>query len=1067
MNILFHVENSQEIGKIMNGYDVADFIIPPEYYIEQDKQEKFEELRKLDKLFENSGIDTYRYYKQKIEWSESQGTDRLYGNVTEGNLPAEAVSLFENSKILQSFEWRQLYLGFADFAYYACLQGDFHLTASRSYADWVHQLNKLFNPGYDGDYTHLLTVVMTQVLSEINGYYIHKDSVDKATKKRKDFIYVFQKQERTRLYFLQQFLEQKRRASINRSFSDKLSREFPASASIWWSHYYNDSANYEGNQQEVNAQYKRDIHAAELDHLVIMDLLFEDLKSTNFATENELYHLLIETMIDETTRKLEERDNLDGFTNTLEDDIKKFHEYLETRRREQGDVEPAVNVQSRVEHNKYATYDLVKRVVMVQLNTFQLESNSKEYSEKFLTVNTLASRIQNWMKNSDSNTDFTEMCTTLLDKNYENSLQFKSWIEQAYPSFDMKYQNVWVSNEKYFFDTMQRHTLSHDDIKNIVYYSISREFRWFLLLQNIFDDSSVHTEDLTLRSRNDNTRFLLKVVEIIVIHYTKSYDENPDIMKEFEYENIDKFQSLYLFELIDNTLSDESESKRLHSGRFAQQCGFLKAYAERYNCLKDNIQEYQDTYTKRVEDEQEKRHRQYHSGYDVNYTHHHDQHPHRPHGMQHQGHGVYNVNYRHDHIQHQHIPHNNTHNNTHNDDDYQRRLQSVEQSDHAALLRQQEDDYQRRLQSVEQSDHAALLRQQEDETNKLRKNNERKKISDNDALEAAKLQKEQEEADALLAEKMQKEDDEEYTKQEEENTKQEEEDAKLADHVRNQHPEDDFDLSDQKSSDVLKKEHEDAEKLRRKQAFDVIAKKREADLYEKQRMFRKHLDDYVYPPYRYIVNTVYNTGKDNWMVNDEKLKFTSMKLSISNAVYIPKSGVTKQEINNNMDNFNKLRKDMYERIIDSKGQKGNIMQDFDDSFAENALPWIRYRLMIELESSVFKSTTGSTHGLESTSFYKLNIGAASALELAIIERYSATPVNLFWNICSIYIGGKETLKNKNEFRNVYLEGLDEYEINIQDAHMLQFDTFFQREDPPNGNGAKSFSEKNDYFVDFI
>ena len=53
-------------------------------------------------------------------------------------------------------------------------------------------------------------------------------------------------------------------------------------------HYYPSAQIYDGNPQDINMQYKRDIQAAELDHLahthththlVIMDLLCADLKN--------------------------------------------------------------------------------------------------------------------------------------------------------------------------------------------------------------------------------------------------------------------------------------------------------------------------------------------------------------------------------------------------------------------------------------------------------------------------------------------------------------------------------------------------------------------------------------------------------------------------------------------------------------------------------------------------------------------------------------------------------------------------------------------------------------------
>jgi len=280
INVFFHIENSREIGRLRK-YTVDDFIMSEKFYVQYpDIYEKcLDELIALNELVKTDDDTIYRLYTQKIKWSESEGTDNQHANITPGTLKEEARTLLDENPDIQSYQWRKLYFGFAEFARYACLQGDFYAIADRFYTDWVAQLTLIFNPdSKDIDRMHILRIVMAQILSEINGYYLHKDKIERQVKYEKDYMYIFQKQERVRLYFLQQFLEQKRRNSIRNSRTDASLREFPLSAHQWWDHYYPDNDKYEGDPNDINIQYKRDIQAAELDHLVIMELLYVDLR---------------------------------------------------------------------------------------------------------------------------------------------------------------------------------------------------------------------------------------------------------------------------------------------------------------------------------------------------------------------------------------------------------------------------------------------------------------------------------------------------------------------------------------------------------------------------------------------------------------------------------------------------------------------------------------------------------------------------------------------------------------------------------------------------------------------
>ena len=89
---------------------------------------------------------------------------------------------------------------------------------------------------------------------------------------------------------------------------------------------------------------------------------------------------------------------------------------LEIRRSERGDSIPAEHTQTQTQHNIYAKYQDVLNVVRMQLNTYELESNSTDYVEKYATVNSLATKIQNWMRHSDTDTNYVEQCHNLFGK---------------------------------------------------------------------------------------------------------------------------------------------------------------------------------------------------------------------------------------------------------------------------------------------------------------------------------------------------------------------------------------------------------------------------------------------------------------------------------------------------------------------------------------------------------------------------------------------------------------------------------------------------------------------------
>jgi len=170
-------------------------------------------------------------------------------------------------------------------------------------------------------------------------------------------------------------------------------------------------------------------------------------------------------VINETEIKLKERDTLDGNVSTLENDIENFHGALQLRKQVQGNTDPYVHTRTNVQHNQYPTYALVMRVVKVQLNTFQLETNGQTYNEKYKIVHDLSSKIQKWMRNSTTTTDYEKECNELLHKKYQNSLKFKSWIENASPDFDMHFQNIWVTNERdYNIKITSLHTPYHTTI---------------------------------------------------------------------------------------------------------------------------------------------------------------------------------------------------------------------------------------------------------------------------------------------------------------------------------------------------------------------------------------------------------------------------------------------------------------------------------------------------------------------------------------------------------------------------------------------------------------------------
>jgi len=177
-------------------------------------------MRELQHITEPIDSDSFKLCKQTIKWGELDNDKYYIYTIHPGDLSDGAYTILRDNKSLQSTLWRNLYYGFADFARYVCMQGDFSALAEKFHSDWTFQLNMIFQASYIGERTHLLALVKTQILSEISGYYTHKMYQDKDIFEQKEFMYVFQKQERTRLHFLQQFLEYSRRGSIRTHAAD-------------------------------------------------------------------------------------------------------------------------------------------------------------------------------------------------------------------------------------------------------------------------------------------------------------------------------------------------------------------------------------------------------------------------------------------------------------------------------------------------------------------------------------------------------------------------------------------------------------------------------------------------------------------------------------------------------------------------------------------------------------------------------------------------------------------------------------------------------------------------------
>jgi len=98
------------------------------------------------------------------------------------------------------------------------------------------------------------------------------------------------------------------------------------------------------------------------------------------------------------------------------------------------------STQTHTQHKTYAEFHVILRVIKVQLNTFQLETQKGDWTEKYKLVNNLATKIQDWMKRTSVTTTFIEEANELLTKSRENSKKFGQWIRNADPQFDMHFQ---------------------------------------------------------------------------------------------------------------------------------------------------------------------------------------------------------------------------------------------------------------------------------------------------------------------------------------------------------------------------------------------------------------------------------------------------------------------------------------------------------------------------------------------------------------------------------------------------------------------------------------------------
>jgi len=200
--------------------------------------------------------------------------------------------------------------------------------------------------------------------------------------KANDLMYVFRKEERSRLYFLQQFLEHKKTMSITK-FKKPYERVFPASAYTWWIHYYGTKTLYDGTNEEITTQCDRDKHEAEIHHLLIMDMEYGKFGDC-IMCKIGMYKTFIDEMKTAAEDKLVQR-------NDLEYDVEKLtHEigaYLPTE-------QPPTQTPSRETHsrenqyyvsptttNKYPGIREINKMLRIQLNSEQLETASINSTE--------------------------------------------------------------------------------------------------------------------------------------------------------------------------------------------------------------------------------------------------------------------------------------------------------------------------------------------------------------------------------------------------------------------------------------------------------------------------------------------------------------------------------------------------------------------------------------------------------------------------------------------------------------------------------------------------------------
>ena len=1084
VTISYQIENSAEYGKLLHAYNVDDYIIPSECW--KFNNDTNDETNQLNAELLNSlkGVSTgvLKINKQSIKWTKDNDNNYI-PEIKSGKMPSSTKTVLEDTNV-QPFQWMNLYYAFVDYASYLSNQAEYHPLTLAFDSNWRSELLYTFESIPD-DSEHRLRTVMTQVLAEIAGHDKNKrmknnkqdafvqqttadiaelmenlkqikasnteryEDLDETTMEHttmlvqmqkelesvrngsnqknedalnleadeqtaNDMMYVFRKEERSRLYFLQQFLEHKKTMSITK-FKKPYERVFPESAYTWWRHYYGTKVLYDCTNQEITEQCERDKHEAEIHHLLIMDMEYGKFDEC-IMCRIPMYKTFIDEMVTEANMKLTQRNDPEYDVTKLERQIREYtitdQPPAETPSRENPyHVTPATT-------NKYSDIRKINKMLRIQLNSQQLETASINSAEKYENINFLAKRLQDWMKEETENRDvnYNDNMESMMHMSLDNSRTFVQWMADAThgSGFDLVPQHRWMKNELTFLNIASTNLSYTRDIVNyMVRYTLSRELRHNLLMDNIFDKpTGEHNDGLWLKPHNNYNLYLLAFIDNLTTYFMNN---NVDI--EFMIQpNKEQFRDLYMYHMVHTAWggTDRSEWNCIattQGGRIRSQINYLLAYGDRYP------------------------------------------------------HGDVDLNARLTELIeiHRGLPWNTPERNDttyHGQSQFHRQRQQEDEMRHRHELAQRQHDYHRQH---EESIRAQVELDKQREVERQRLLDEETEGNEARAKDAQLEQEAREEREAQVV-------------------RENEVLEKRAEQV--------------KRDEAVARQLQDADQTQSDGGAREKAKaKHKMNIDKQNKVFRKRLDDIVYPPWRKYVQSIYEKHPD-WPHKGKK--DPEIQAIIVNKVYLilnaeatgegdqndqddvgftvkvhrvkSQKGATKKQLISKQKKFTDLYYNMTSRLV---GRDNTVFKQELARDGKNILAWICFRLMIELSPEIFERGDIIPNGYDNDNLESLQNVNVGSIAYEVYERYmqsgpsqktdmTSIAKRIFNDVCYVYIQDHDYLIAKQRFRDIYHKFLNDTDLETQLKFEADHQTFFLRDD-----AVSMVASENSYFVDFI